>query len=136
MRFKALAVLPLALLLWIVVPAKAGADLCDDINTVADGWAAVADALEETAGHDVGDLDVPRLEREVNSLLDPTQKLGNALVELGDADEEELGHALLDMVDELHDVTGDDMAAYLVDRIDDLVDTLDDVVAYCDEASE
>lgn len=136
MRFKALAAFPLALLLWTLAPATAAADFCDDIDTIADGWAAVADALEETAGEDVANLDLPRLERDVNTLLDPTHKLGAALVEVGNPDEEELGNALLDMVDELHDVTGDDMAAYLVDRIDDLVDTLDEVVAYCDEVSE
>ncbi|HEX9732833.1 MAG TPA: hypothetical protein VGG06_12710 [Thermoanaerobaculia bacterium] len=136
MRLKAFSALPLVLVLVILLPATAGAELCDDIDAVADGWAAVADALEETAGEDVGDLDLPRLERDVNILLDPTEKLGNALVEFGNADEEALGNDLLDMVDEIHDIDGDDLAAYLVDRIDDLVDTLDDVVAYCDEVNE
>lgn len=134
MRLETLAALPLTLIL--LAPAVAGADICDDIDTVADGWAAVADTLEETAGEDVGDLDVPRLEHDVNALLDPTHTLGAALVEQGNEDEQELGHAILDMVAELHDVTGDDLAAYLVDRIDDIVDTLDEVVAYCDDVNE
>lgn len=136
MSSKVLASLPLALVLTFLAPVAASADICDDIDTVSNGWAAVADALEETAGEDLGDLDVPRLEKDVNTLLDPTQTLGAALVELGNEDEEALGGELLAVVEELHDVTGEDLAAYLVDRIDDIVATLDDVVAYCDEGDE
>lgn len=125
-----------SLLLFAWAPSPASADLCDTINDLADDWADVADALEETAGEDVGDLDVPRLERDVNALLKPTEDLGDALIDLGNADEEELGEDLLDMTDELYDVDGDDLAAYLVDRIDDIVDTIDDVVDYCDVVNE
>lgn len=127
--------------LWILTavlgaPVVAHADVCNNINDLANDWTEVANLLEETAGEDVGDLDVPRLERDVNALLEPTEVLGNALVDLGNPDEEEMGNALLGYVDDLYDVDGDDMAAYLVDRIDDIVDVMDEIVDYCDEVNE
>lgn len=119
-----------------LAPAARGGNFCDDINDVADGWAAIADALEVDAGEDVGDLDVKSLERDVNALLPGTDALGKALVDVGNRDEEDMGADLLDLIDDLHDVDGDDMAAYLVDVIDDLVGTLDDIVDYCDQVNE
>ena len=124
----------LLLLLW--TPAPASADFCDTIDDLANSWAEVADALEQTAGEDIGDLDVPRLERDVDQLLDPTETLGDALIALGNAEEEEMGQILLDLTGELYDVTDDDLAAYLVDRIDDIVDGIDNVVDYCDAGGE
>ena len=124
--------------LCLSTPATAAtfeAQICDDINAISNGWTAIANALEETAGDDIGDLDVARLEDDVNTLLDPTEQLGAALVEYGNADEELLGEDLLDITGEFYDIDGDDLAAYLVDVIDDLVDTLDDVVDYCDASN-
>ena len=126
---------PVILCLALLAPA-AGAELCDDISTIADGWNAVANALEETSGEDVGDLDVERLESDVNTLLDPTQTMGEALVEVGNADEVEMGNELLEVVAELHQVDGNDLAVYMVDVIDALVDTMDDIVAYCDAVNQ
>ena len=117
---------------FLLAPAMVSADICSDINDLSNGWNAIANALEQTADEGVGDLDVAALERDVNTLLDPTETLGSALVELGDRNEEDLGNDLLDMVDDLVDVEGDDLAAYLVDVIDDMVDSLDNVVDYCD----
>ena len=125
-----------SLLVFAWAPSPASADLCDTINDLANDWNEVANLLEQDAGEDVGDLDVRRLERDVDTLLKPTEDLGDALIDLGNADEEELGEDLLDMTDELYDVDGDDMAAYLVDRIDDIVDTIDEVVDYCDVVNE
>ena len=134
---------PITVTLWILVPlaaaitpVTAGANICDDIDDVSTGWDAVANALEETAGEDVGDLDVDRLEQDVNTLLEPTQVLADALADSADPDEVELGEDLLDMIDGIYDTDGEDLADYLVDRIDDLVDTLDDVVDFCDEVHE
>ena len=132
MRYR--IIVSVATCLLLALPAAA--DFCDDIDDVTSAWAEIADALEETAGEDVGDLDLPRLERDVNRLLPATESLGEALVDLGDADEEELGDLLLDTTDDLRDVDGDDFSAYLVDRIDDIVDTLDEIVDYCDLVSD
>ncbi len=117
-----------------LLPTAAEAQICDDINTVSNGWNAVANALEETSGEDIGDLDVSRLENDVNTLLDPTQILGESLVDEGNEDEQVMGEDLLYVIEDLYDVSGEDLAAYLVDVIDDLVFTLDDIVDYCDAA--
>ena len=114
-------------------PCENALDICDDISTVADGWSVIANALEETGGEDVGDLDVDRLVEDVSMVLEPTQLLGEALVALGNEKEENLGGDLLQAIEGLYDVDGDDIAAYLVDRMDDIVDALDNIVAYCDE---
>ena len=143
MRFSILSCLSLllALFLWTPAPTYAAAcdqpqDICDDIDDIAEAWAAVADALEETADEDLDDLDVPRLEKDVNELLEPSNLLGEALIELGNDDEVEMGDLLLDVLEELYDVEGDDFAAYLVDRIDDIVDIMDFIVEYCDDAGK
>ncbi len=104
--------------------------ICEDINEVSNGWNAIANALEENAEDDLEDLDVESLVDDVNVLLEATELLGEALVEIGNEDEEELGGDLLDVIDDLYEVEGDDMAAYLVDIIDDIVDA---IVDYCDE---
>ena len=140
MRYSISSLLALLLLLclWTPTPTYAAVcdqpqDICDDIDEIANAWNDVANALEETAGEDVGDLDVPRLEKDVNELLEPSVLLGEALVELGNDDEVEMGEVLLDVLDELYDVDADDYAAYLVDRIDDIVDVMDFIVDYCDD---
>ncbi len=107
--------------------------ICEDINDVSNGWNAIANALEENAEDDLEDLDVERLVADVNELLEATELLGEALVDIGNEDEEELGGDLLDVIDDLYDVEEDDMAAYLVDIIDDIVDALDAIVDYCEE---
>ncbi len=132
----------LSFLLFLLLGAPSSAEalvcdapmgICDDINEVSNGWNAIANALEENAGDDLEDLDVESLVDDVNVLLEATELLGEALVEIGNEDEEELGGDLLDVIDDLYEVEGDDMAAYLVDIIDDIVDALDAIVDYCDE---
>ena len=65
--------------------------ICDDINEVSDGWNAIANALEENAEDDLEDLDVESLVDDVKVLLEATELLGEALVEIGNEDEETLG---------------------------------------------
>ena len=129
------------LCLWTPAPTYAAAceqpqNICDDIDDIANAWNDVANALEETADEEVGDLDVPRLEKDVNALLEPSSLLADALVELGNEDEVAMGDLLNEVLDELYEVDGDDFAAYLVDRIDDIVDVMDFIVDYCDDAGK
>lgn len=128
--------LPTLLLVLLVLAPAAHADICDDINTIADGWNAIANALEETADEGIEDLDLDRLRNDVNDLLPGTETLGQYLVDEGNAREQDLGNDLLDVIEDLYDVETDDYAAYLVDRIDDVVDTLDATVDYCDAVVE
>lgn len=125
----------LLLALLILAPA-AHADICDDINDIANGWNEIANALEEDAGEGLEDLDLNRLRRDVDDLLPGTESFGEFLVAEGDARERQLGNNLLDSIEDLYDVDTDDYASYLVDRIDDIVDDLDDTVDFCDYVSE
>ena len=136
MDLRVLRIVGLALLLCWMPASAAMADICNDVNDLANSWNHIANLLEEDAGEDVGDLDVERLERDINNLLGPTEAFGQALIDEGNADEEDLGNDLLDTTDDLRDVDGYDETAYLVDRIDDIVNTLDEVVDYCDYVNE
>ena len=120
----------------LLLAGPALADVCDNIDDLADGWAAIADALEADAGEEIEDLDVDRLERDVETLLPWTEGLGEDLADFGNLQEEEMGEDLLDVVDELREVEIDDYAAYLVDRIDDIVDCMDHIVDYCDRVND
>ena len=128
MRFQQLLLLALLLL----APVTAHADACDDLNDVANGWNAIANALEVDADEGIEDLNMGRLRRDVDELLPGTERFGEYLVDEGNADEQDLGNDLLDAIEDLYDVDTDDYASYLVDRIDDIVDILDDTVDYCD----
>ncbi len=127
--------LTLLLALFVLAPA-AHADFCDDINDIADGWSAIADALEDNADEGLEDLDLDRLRRDVNTLLPGTESFGEYLVEEGNAREQQLGNDLLDSIEDVYDVDTDDYASYMVDRIDDIVDNLDDTVDFCDAVSD
>ena len=115
---------------FFVVPAKA--DICDDINDLSNVWNEIANVLHEAEGEGVSGEDAQRLDELLDAVLDPTQTLGAALTELGNEDEEELGHQLLQYVHELRARQSGDMVAYLVDVIDDITDALDAVTDYCD----
>lgn len=131
---RALTTLTLTLLL--LAPVAALADVCNDINDVANGWNAIANALEDSGDDGLEDLDLDLLRRDVDALLPGTEKLGEVLIDEGNADEQELGNDLLDSIDDLYDVETDDYASYLVDRIDGVVDVLDATVDYCDVVNE
>lgn len=122
--------------LLVLAPAAAHADVCDDINDIANGWNAIADALEQNADDGLDDLDLNRLRRDVDELLPGTESFGEYLVDEGNAAEQDLGDDLLDTIEDLYDVDTDDYASYMVDRIDDIVDVLDDTVDFCDAVVE
>ena len=129
------AQLTLVLALLVLTPA-AYADICDDINDIANDWNAIANALEVDADEGLEDLDLNRLRKDVEALLPGTEEFGEYLVEEGNATEQELGNDLLDAVEDLYDVETDDYASYMVDRIDDIVDSLDGTVDFCDVVTE
>ncbi|MEM7582979.1 MAG: hypothetical protein AAF560_06340 [Acidobacteriota bacterium] len=121
----------LAILCLLPVGA-AQADVCDNIDDLATGWASIADALEQDADAEIADLDLDKLERDVDTLMPWTEGLGEDLADFGNRREEKMGEDLLDFIDALYDVDGDDYTAFLVDRIDDVVDMIDHIVDYCD----
>lgn len=127
--------LTLLLALLVLAPA-AHADICDDINDIANGWNAIANALEDSADEGLEDLDLERLNRDIQALLPGTESFGEYLVEEGNAVEQDLGNDLLDSIEDLYDVETDDYASYMVDRIDDIVDSLDQTTDFCDVVNE
>ena len=126
----------LLLALLLLAPATLHADICDDINDIANAWNAIADTLEVDAEEDLEDLDLDLLRTDVKDLLPGTESFAEYLIDEGNAKEQKLGDNLLDSIEDLYDVETDDYASYLVDRIDDIVDTIDDVVDYCDVVNE
>ncbi len=120
-----------ALFVFFSTPAKA--DICDDINDLANAWNEIANFLNEHEEEGFSEADANQIDKLVNAALQPTQDLGVALTKLGDEEETQLGHELLQYVHELHNRQHGDMVAYLVDVIDDITDTLDAVVDYCDQ---
>jgi hypothetical protein len=105
--------------------ASVYSQIYNDMNTVSNGWNDVADALEETAGDDIGNLDIARLESKRKTRLGPTQELSVALVEYSHVDEQAVGEGLPDVTGEFYDIDGDDLEGSLVDVIDVVDDDCD-----------
>ncbi len=124
------------LALLVLVPVTVHADVCDDINDIANGWNVIANTLEDAGDEGLEDLDLDRLNADVNTLLPGTEEFGEYLVEEGNVTEQDLGNDLLDSIEDLYDVETDDYASYMVDRIDDIVDSLDQTVDFCDAVIE
>ncbi len=131
MRINRLSLVLPVLCAFLVIPAKA--DICDDINDLANAWTEIANFLNEHEEEGFSESDAREIDKLVNLVLQPTQDLGEALTKLGDEEEVQLGHELLQYVHELRGRQHGDMVAYLVDVMDDLTDTLDAVVDYCDQ---
>jgi hypothetical protein len=114
----------------MAMPTLAFADICNDINDIANGWNEVANLVEEYG------TDEPLTrneEHELMSLLaalrDGTEALVYLLHNEGDSLEVRMGDDLADGMDGVYDAVFDEE---LVDSMDDVVDALDDVVDYCD----
>ncbi|MEM7356559.1 MAG: hypothetical protein AAF657_37430, partial [Acidobacteriota bacterium] len=76
--------LSILLLTWfLLAPGAAMADVCDDVNDVANGWNAIANALEDSADEDLESLDLEALRDDVDALLPGTESLGEFLVDEG-----------------------------------------------------
>ncbi len=130
MKTTRLFLIPI-LFVFFSTPAKA--DICDDINDLANAWNEIANFLNEHEDEGFSEADANEIDKLVNLALEPTQNLGEALTKLGDEEEVQLGHELLQYVHELHNRRHGDLVSYLVDVIDDITDTLDGVVDYCDQ---
>ncbi len=130
MKITRLFLVPV-LFVFFSTPAKA--DICDDIDDLANAWAEIANFLNEHEDDGFTEAEANEIDKLVNVALQPTQDLGEALTKLGDDAEVQLGHELLQYVHELHNRQHGDLVAYLVDVMDDITGTLDAVVDYCDQ---
>lgn len=118
------------LTLVLALPGLAFADICDDINEVANGWNDVANLINEFG------VEAPLTrseERELSTLMSSLRDGSEALVYLlhneGDSREQRLGDQLADALDDVYD---SGYEGELIDSMDEVVDTMDDVVDYCD----
>jgi hypothetical protein len=129
---KKLLWLPLAMTLSLPVAA---AELCEDIDTISDGWHEVAKFIDEKQDDGLSDEEETSLVELSEALGEGTGALAAALLEHGNDDEKKFGRKLDGYMDEIVRLSGDEEAAYLVDIIDEMVSTLDEVVAYCDKVN-
>ena len=124
----------LAFLVLTALPAGA-AEICNDINTIADGWHEVANYIDENQDEGISDEEGAALVELSEALGEGTGALAGALLQEGNAEEKAMGKKLERHITKLSRVDGDDEVNYLVEIIDDLVTTLDEVVAYCDSVN-
>ncbi len=130
MRYTHLVALSIALLLFAALPAMARSEACGRIDKLAKGWDGIAETLD-SAGAALAGLNVSRFEKRVIKLLDPTEEIGLILLDHGSTHEQHLGDMLLEVTDELYEVQGDELTAYLDDTMDDIVEAVEDIVEHC-----
>lgn len=114
-----LAVVALALIL----PAAAGAEVCDDLADLADAWDELATLVDEAGG--LGEEG----EAALIDMLDGTGEVAGALQEAGVELGGELGLRVAAVADS-------DTVDGLLDAMDGVIDTLDALVDDCDAAAE
>ena len=121
----------LLLSLFLALPVVSAADdVCDNISDGADGWAVLADAVDEIADHGGPTPEEARnLDEAIGELLNATIELGEVMVDQGNSDEERLGRSLLRSCRRLERA---DTFDEIVGAMDDITEDLDSVVGYCD----
>lgn len=118
----------------LALPVSA-AQICEDIDTISDGWNEVSTFIDEKQDDGLSDEEQTALVELSGALGEGTAALAQALLEAGNDDEKKFGRALDGYIDEIVRLDGDAEADYLVEIIDEMVGTLDEVVAYCDKVN-
>lgn len=131
---KRFALLCLVAPLYLSSPAVAQ-NLCDDIDTVANGWNELANFMAENGADGFSAEEADSLDALMDMVDEPSRVLAMALIEVGNPQEQELGERLRNFLDELGVRERGDRVDYLVALIDDIVDTIDAIVDYCDEVN-
>ena len=107
------------------------ADICDDINGLADGWNDVSNFVNECEeDEEFTDDELETLEKYVTDLAEGTYGLADALIDVGNQKETRLGTNMRKTMSKL--AKADDLDK-TVELLDKLVDILDKTVDYCDE---
>ncbi|CAM2010878.1 hypothetical protein [Acanthopleuribacter pedis] len=106
-------------------------DICEDINDLSNDWNEVANFLGELEENDdFSDRDLRRFEQYVTDLAEDTYILADALIDLGNQRETNLGTTMRKRMAALAEA---DSLEAAVARMDNLVDSIDRVTDYCDE---
>jgi len=107
------------------------ADICDDINELANDWNEVANFVDECSVNDTfTDRELKTLENYIADLTKDTYGLADALIDLGDKRETRLGTNMRKTMAKLAESEDQDTTVIMLDK---LVDILDKTVDYCDE---
>lgn len=120
-----------ALVLFMLFAGFAHADICEDINSLANDWNDVANFVDDIRENDYfTDSELDTLERYVTELAEDTYILADALVDLGNQRETRLGVQMRKAMARLADAEDQDE---VVRSLDKLVDVIDRTTDYCDE---
>lgn len=118
-----------ALTLVVAMPLTASADVCDDVNDIANSWNDMANAVNELDLDYISVREAEEIDAAIEAAWDYTVAFADMLEDYGDVTEERLGMRLNRALDYLYDAEGINET---VDAMDSVVDVLDSVVDYCD----
>ena len=113
----------------LVVAPLAFADICDDVNEVANAWNDVANFVHQYGDEELPDDAYSELRDAVNELAEGTFVFAEALQEYGDDQEVQLGGQIHDAMGAVYNANGSDEAVY---ALDNLVEVIDRTTDYCD----
>jgi hypothetical protein len=119
-----------AVALVLVAPMAAVADVCDDVDGMADGWNEMANAINELEEGGFTQEDAEEIDGAIQEAYDVTVAFADLLEENGNAREVRLGRNLNRALEYLYQAEGIDET---VDAMDGVVDALDAIVDYCDQ---
>ena len=117
-------------LLALTTPLFANADMCEDINDMANGWNDMANGVEDIDLYALTRREIREIDDAIEMAFDATQEFADLLQDEGSRRERRLGGELedaLDYLDEAEDIEE------TVESMDLVVDALDDLTDYCDE---
>ena len=118
------------LILISMLAIAAHADICEDINSLANDWNDVANFVDDIRDNDYfTDRELDILERYVTELAEDTYFLADALIDLGNNRETKLGVAMRKTMSQLADARDQDEMVRLLDKLVDIIDRTTD---YCD----
>ena len=121
----------LFLMLFLGSTMAMGNEVCEAINDLANDWNEVANFIDEAGDDDdFTAVEIRAFERYIEELAEDTYWLADALIDLGDRHETNLGTTLRKTMARLADGGSTNR---MVNDLDSLVDTLDRVTDYCDE---
>ncbi|UCF36359.1 MAG: hypothetical protein JSU96_16275 [Acidobacteriota bacterium] len=111
------------------------AEICETVNDVSNLWNDLANFLDEHSETGIDADAADEIDELIELLDEPTRFLGNALIELGNDTESDLGDQLLYELNDLNERERGETVDSLVEIIDSAVDTLDAIVDYCDSVN-
>ena len=123
---------PLLLILSLLAPTVVLADVCEDINYIANGWNEMANALHNTDLSQITEAEAAEVDAAITEAYGATEEFAILLETEGSADEIDLGSDLRYALVTLWN-TQDGTLEDTVWAMDEVVDALDNITDYCDQ---